>query len=400
MRAAYIQSVGGASGDMLLGALVDLGASLEDIRAELDKLAITGYSLSARTDVRCEIRGTKVDVQITNNTRMSPAEMLAIVADSSLSPSIKNSSIKILNTLWAAESRVHGHSMDEIELDELGTMDTIVDVVGVCVGLDLLEVKEIYASPLILGSASPAYKPGGYPNPAPATLEIVATAKAPVAPDNLIYDGVGELTTPTGAAIIASLADFHRPAYSVSKIGVGLGGKNPEFFSNALKIWLGEVNGGVNNTVQSGIVLLETNLDDVTGEVLGYTQEKLFDLGALDVWFTSIQMKKNRPGILFSVLIPEDLETDAVNLILIETPTLGVRRRHIDRYISDREVRSVETEWGLVQVKLKLSDGVIMDVSPEYEDCRRISAMSGIPFQAIFRSVSEQARDQLGLGSS
>jgi uncharacterized protein (TIGR00299 family) protein len=382
---------------MLLGALIDLGVSLEDIRSALDKLSITGYVISARTDVRCEIRGTKVDVEITNNSQMSPADMIAIVVNSSLSNSIKDASTKIFDTLWAAESRVHGHSLSEIELDELGTLDTIVDVVGVCVGLDILEVEKIYASPLVLGSATPPNKPGGYPNPAPATLEIVASAKVPIAPDNQIYDGVGELTTPTGAAIIGSLADFRRPAWSVSNIGVGLGGKNPEHFSNVLRIWLGDINESAKKNFQSGIVLLETNLDDVTGEVLGYTQERLFELGALDVWFTSIQMKKNRPGILLSVLIPEHLETAAVNLILIETPTLGVRRRQIERYISDREIRLVETEWGPVRVKLKLSEGRATEISPEYEDCHRISSDNGVPFQETVRIVSEHARSQLGI---
>ena len=217
-------------------------------------------------------------------------------------------------------------------------------------------------------------------------------AGAPVAPDRPIYQGVGELTTPTGAALITALATFERPAMSVSKIGVGLGGKDPESFPNVVRVWLGEIAEVSTAKRQGEIVLLETNLDDVTGEVLGYTQERLFALGALDVWHTPIQMKKNRPGVLLSALVPQKLENAAVELILRETPTLGIRSRPVERYIADRENVPMGTELGIISVKIKSLDGKAVSVAPEYEDCRLIALETGLPFQQVFQKAVDEAR--------
>jgi hypothetical protein len=394
MKVAYVQSIGGASGDMLLGALLDLGFPLETLEKELGKLEMTGYQLSAVQETRCEVRGTKFNVSLQNKKRLSPRVLLETVDRSPLPVPIKDQAGKVLQALWRAESRVHGEPESSLELEELGTIDTLIDVVGVAIGLWQLGVEQVFSAPLVLGAPEPPRWPGGYSNPAPATLELVAMAGAPVVADRPIYQGAGELTTPTGAAIITALASFERPAMSVTKIGVGLGGKDPEGFPNVVRVWLGEVSQSPAARLQSQVVLLETNLDDVTGEVLGYVQERLFSLGALDVWHTSIQMKKNRPGIILSALVPQSLESSAVELILRETPTLGIRTRPVERYVAGRESVEVNTELGTVQVKLKLLSGKPVNASPEFEDCRRIALELGIPLQEVYQRALEEARRQ------
>ena len=397
MKTAYIQSIGGASGDMLLGALLDLGLPLATLQEELSKLELDGYQLAAAPDTRCEVRGTKLTVTITGNRYLSPRAQLDLVAASPLPESVKARATRTLNALWQAESRVHGETTEGLELEELGTVDTLVDVVGFALGLELLGIDAVYAAPLVLGAATPPRWPGGYANPAPATLELAALAGAPVVAELPLHQGAGELTTPTGAAIITALARFERPAMSVTAIGVGLGSKDPEQFPNVVRIWLGDTAESASPVspaarLQTGVVLLETNLDDVTGEVLGYAQERLFALGALDVWHTPIQMKKNRPGVILSALLPESLETAAAELILRETPTLGVRRRPVERYAARRETVAMETPDGTIQVKVKYLAEEAIAAAPEYEDCRRIALATGRPLLEIYRGAEELAR--------
>lgn len=398
MKVAYIQSIGGASGDMLLGAFVDLGVPLDALIAGLNRLGISGFALSADPDTRCEVRGIKLGVRLDDQQRLSPRALLETVTGSSLKAEVKDRAGSILTALWQAESRVHGESPESLELEELGTIDTLVDVVGVAICLDYLGVARVYAAPLVLGESAPPRWAGGYSNPAPATLELVSMAGAPVVADRPLYQGAGELTTPTGAAIITTLAEFQRPAMAVTRIGVGLGSKDPKNFPNVVRVWLGETADVSQLRSQAGIMLLETNLDDATGETLGYAQERLFALGALDVWHTSIQMKKDRPGIILSALVPQGLESAAVELILRETPTLGVRIRPVERYVADRESVAMSTDIGAVSVKIKSLHGKAVSVSPEYEDCRRIALESGLPLQEVYHRMTEEARKRFVVG--
>ena len=395
MRIAYIQSIGGASGDMLLSALLDLGLPLEALQGELAKLGLDGYELTATLETRREVRGTKLSVNILDRTRYSPRALLDCIAQSSLPAEIKEKCEKTLSALWQAESRVHGEPQQALELEELGSIDTLVDVVGVAVGLWHLGVRQVYAAPLVLGAPSPPRWPGGYSNPAPATLELVAMYGAPVAADLPVFQGAGELTTPTGAAIIASMATFERPAMSVTGVGVGLGTRDPENFPNVVRVWLGETAAASVARRQGNIVLLETNMDDVTGETLGYAQERLFALGALDVWYTPVQMKKNRPGVVFSALVPQSLEGEAVALILRETPTLGIRTRPVERYVAERENVPLETDLGIISVKVKSLEGKAVSVSPEFEDCRRVALETGLPLQEVYQRAEAEARRRL-----
>ncbi|HIM80438.1 MAG TPA: nickel pincer cofactor biosynthesis protein LarC [Dehalococcoidia bacterium] len=394
MRIAYIQSIGGASGDMLLGALLDLGLSLETLQSDLNKLDISGYELQVTQDTRCEMRGTKLNVKIQDPTRYTPRFLLDTVINSRLSEGVKTRSGEVLSALWRAECRVHGESEEVLELEELGSVDTLVDVVGVVSGLEQLGVERVYAAPLVLGESTPPRWAGGYSNPAPATLELVAMSAAPVVADLPLHQGAGELTTPTGASLITTLAEFQRPAFSVTGVGVGLGTKDPEGFPNAIRVWLGETAEQSLAGRQGGIILLETNLDDVSGELVGYAQEQLFALGALDVWYTPIQMKKNRPGVMLSAMVPQELETAAFELILRETTTLGVRTRPVERYVAERHIESMESVLGVIGVKVKYLGGKAVSASPEYEDCRKIALESGISLQDVYQQAMAEARRQ------
>ena len=394
MRIAYIQSIGGASGDMLLGALLDLGLSLETLQSDLNKLDISGYELQVTQDTRCEMRGTKLNVKIQDPTRYTPRFLLDTVINSRLFEGVKTRSGEVLSALWRAECRVHGESEEVLELEELGSVDTLVDVVGVVSGLEQLGVERVYAAPLVLGESTPPRWAGGYSNPAPATLELVAMSAAPVVADLPLHQGAGELTTPTGASLITTLAEFQRPAFSVTGVGVGLGTKDPEGFPNAIRVWLGETAEQSLAGRQGGIILLETNLDDVSGELVGYAQEQLFALGALDVWYTPIQMKKNRPGVMLSAMVPQELETAAFELILRETTTLGVRTRPVERYVAERHIESMESVLGVIGVKVKYLGGKAVSASPEYEDCRKIALESGISLQDVYQQAMAEARRQ------
>ena len=394
VKVAYIQSIGGASGDMLLGALIDLGLPLDTLKVELAKLSLSGYEVTANGETRREMRGTKLTVEVPDPVRRTPRELTEVVSNSSLPDGVKDRAGRVLEALWRAESRVHGQPQEVLELEELGTVDTLVDVVGFSIGLAHLNVEKVYASPLILGTSEPPRWSGGYPNPAPATLELAAQAGAPVVGERSIYQGVGELTTPTGAAIITALAEFRQPEMTIEGIGVGLGSKDPEAFANVTRVWLGEVSDQPVSRQQGEIVLLETNLDDATGQVLGHAQDRLFALGALDVWCAPIQMKKNRPGVILSALVPHDLEAAAVDVILRETTTLGVRSRPIQRYVAERQSVAMDTNMGLVSVKVKFLEGVAVGVAPEFEDCRRIAIEIGVPFQEVYQRALTQARAQ------
>ena len=398
MKTAYIQSVGGASGDMLLGALLDAGLHIDAIYDAIAALQIPGVQLAAADETRCEVRGTRALVDTAAAPRYSPRQMLDAVANAAaLSDQTRARATEVLNALFAAEARVHGDDPDDIHLHELGTADTLVDVVGVVHGLEQLGIERIYASPLVLGEATGPRRPNGYSNPAPATLEIIAAAGAPVAPERPFHANVGELTTPTGAALITTLADEYRqPAMTLDRIGVGIGGKNPPAFPNVIRLWLGQtaahpepLEGQPFAHWQDNIVLLETNLDNATGEQLGFAMERLFEAGALDVWHTPIQMKKNRPGVLLSALGPAALENRLAEAILRHTPTLGVRVRPVGRYVADRDIVTVETEYGTIRLKRKYLSGQIVSQSPEHDDIAEAAQRRNVPWETVANAVNQ-----------
>ena len=379
---------------MILGAAVDAGASLSEIDRALAKLNVGGFSLGAEPGLRGGLSGTLVRVDLDDEGRRTRrfSDFIDIVERSDLSTRVVDDARAVFSRLRQAESQVHGISQGEPELHELGEVDTLVDVVGSVVALELLGVERVYSSPLPSGSGVVKTAHGVLPVPAPATAALLAMVGAPVVPPPGGVSDTGEMVTPTGAAILTTLATFHQPAMRLERVGYGLGSRDPEPYPNALGLWVGEETGAAYAT---GLSVIETNIDDMSAEMLGYVQERLFEIGARDVWFTPIQMKKSRPGTMLSAIVSSTLDGEAIDLVLRETTTLGVRVRPLARYEAERETVDVDTSIGRVPVKVKRLDGKNVSVSPEYEVCRTIAQAQGLTLQEVYRRVQRDAEDAL-----
>ncbi len=379
---------------MVLGAVVDAGVPLAVITGALDAMKVSGVDLGVEQSQRGGVVGTHVSVELDDQARSSHRfdDFIASVQSSRLSDRVKEQSTAIFNRMADAEARVHRTSTEHLHLHELGTLDTLVDVVGGMVGLEHLGVERVYSSPFPMGTGVFRSAHGILPVPSPATSALFTMADAPLvpAPNNPVR--TGEMVTPTGAGIITTLAEFRQPRMSMQAQGYGLGTRDPDEYPNVLGLWVGEVEG---SEKKGGLSLLETNLDDSTGEILGYVQERLFELGARDVWFTPIQMKKNRPATMLCAIVDDRTEREVATLIMRETSTLGVRVRPVERYEAEREIRTIETQLGTAAVKLKIIDGNAVAVSPEYEDCRSIATETGLPLSEVFRTVQRTAEDLL-----
>ena len=379
---------------MILGAAIDAGAPIGEVQAALDSLRIDGLSLSSQRAQRGGVGGTLVTVAVGGDAKRVAGwnEFIAIIERSDLSKRVVERATAVFRRLSEAEAMVHGVPVEEARPHELGDLDTLVDVVGSVVGLELLGVERLYSSPIPSGSGTIKSAHGILPVPAPATSALLAMARAPVVPPPGGASDPGEMVTPTGAAILTTLATFRQPAMSLSKVGYGLGSRESELYPNALALWLGEE---IDLKYNTDLTMIETNLDDMSGELLGYVQERLFDLGALDVWFTPIQMKKNRPATMLSAIVPSDLESDAIALAMRETSTLGIRVRPLSRFEAERHIVEVDTSLGPVSVKVKVLDGRNVSVSPEYEACRRIALDREISLQEVYRVVQREAEERL-----
>jgi hypothetical protein len=384
LKIAYLDIFAGASGDMLLGALLDAGLSLDELRSALSKLPLSGYHISARRAQRGLLSGTQVCVAIQGEEQpRSLSQILSIIAASELPQQVKEQGTCIFHRLAQAEAKVHGTTVEDVHLHEVGATDAIVDVMGVVLGLHLLGVEAVFASPFPLGSGFVECSHGTLPLPAPATLELLTMSGAPTrhSPEAV------ETVTPTAAAIITTLASFERPAFTLERVGYGVGSHEFATVPNMLRLWLGERA----EPALSDILLLETNIDDMSPELCGYVMERLFEQGALDVWFVPIQMKKNRPAVMLCALAPVGAEGALVETILRETPTLGIRVQAAHRYEAGRELVEVDTPLGRARVKLKRLHGSLLAATPEYEDCRRLAREHKLPFQEVYRIVSQAA---------
>ena len=400
----YLDLFSGASGDMLLGALLDAGLPLEALQAELEKMDLAGYELVAERQVRHGLSGTRLlvrDVAQAHPARHLP-DIRRLLQNSALSSRVQEASMAVFARLARVEARIHGVAVDEVHFHEIGAVDSLVDVVGFAAGLEQLQVERVFSSPVPLGSGPIETEHGLLPVPAPATLALLAEVGAPTRP----HPAQTEIVTPTAAALLAEWATFELPPMRVRAIGYGFGQK--EFpWVNAVRVWLGEeaplpqslpggegggdapqaLHGGEGGRERDQVTLLECNLDDTTGETLGYAMERLFAAGALDVWFTPIQMKKDRPGVMLSVLVPPGRTATVAQVVLRETSTLGLRVLPIERMVAERHMREVETPWGKVQVKEKWLNGERAAVSPEYEDCARIAREHAIPLYQVFEAA-------------
>ncbi len=389
MRAAYLDCFSGASGDMLLGALLDAGLDFTELESALAQLPLRGYHLSAQRVMRAGLAAMKADVAVTGpQPERTLAAVLAIIDAASLPHGDKESGTAIFRRLAEAEAHVHGCDIQEVRLHDVGAVDAIADVMGAVCGLRLLGVEVLFASALAVGGGSAQGPHGRLPAPAPATLQLLAQAGAPLRP------GTGEpdleLLTPTAAAIITTLARFERPSLRLQRVGYGAGTRDIAGQPNVLRLWLGDLNAESNR-----MALLETNIDDSPPELLGFVQEKLLQLGAADVWFTPVQMKKNRPGVILSLICRQEMEAAAVDLLLTETTTLGVRSRPLQRWEAQREEFVFESTLGPAAVKVKRLPGRKPQVSAEYEACRRLAEQTGMPLAEVYRVVEAEALARL-----
>ncbi|MEO7911583.1 MAG: nickel pincer cofactor biosynthesis protein LarC [Roseiflexaceae bacterium] len=388
-NAIYFDCFSGISGDMALGALLDAGLSLDALRTELDKLQLDGWSVDAERGIRRYLSGTRALVHAPEQAiHRHLSDVQSIIDASALAPELKQRAIHVFTLLAAAEGQVHGIPAGQVHFHEVGALDAIIDIVGVVAGLALLGINEVYASALPLGTGWTRAAHGALPLPAPAVLALLAGARAPTIPDDTLF----ELVTPTGAALLAGLAEFRRPPLRIERVGYGLGARDLER-PNVLRVWLGETDKPTKrqadkqigaNSISLPPVLLETNIDDQPAEQLAYAVERLFALGALDAWLAPIQMKKGRAATLLSALVPAELEDAAVALLMRETSTLGLRRRAVERHVAEREIVDVETPLGPVRIKHKRWQGQDMGAAPEYEDCARLAREHGLPLREVY----------------
>ncbi|GFO68654.1 UPF0272 protein [Geomonas limicola] len=381
MKVIYFDCFAGIAGDMTVAALLELGLPLAVLREELAKLPFTGYTLESVPAERHGVSGTGFRVRLAEEDQPHRhySAIARMIEEAPLKPGAKALAQKIFRRLAEAESQVHGVPLERVHFHEVGAVDSIVDIVGTAIGLDYLGVEKVYSSGLPFGRGFVWTAHGRLPVPAPATALLMKGI--PLTADV----GEGERVTPTGAAIVAALAESFGPppAMTVERLGYGAGEKEFAELPNLLRLVLGDLE----ETTRAGEVLvLETQVDDMTPELLGFLMERLLEAGALDVSFTALQMKKNRPGTLVSVLAnPGDLERLS-GLILAESSAIGLRYYPVQRITLERRVEERETSLGKLKVKL-LGNGRI---TPEFEECRRIALEKGLPLIEVYRTVERE----------
>ena len=387
MKLAYLDCASGISGDMTLGALVDCGVDLASLNQAIGSLGLAGCRLVAEVVKKNGFRATQVTVQYEpEHVHRHLADILGLIdASSVLSVAQRESARRIFTRLAEAEAKVHGTTIDKVHFHEVGAADSIADIVGAAVGFDLLGVERIVASPVPTGSGKIKIAHGECSVPAPATAELLTGI--PLAESSIAC----ELTTPTGAAILATMVDGFGPLPSmrIARIGCGAGSRDLDRQPNLLRLIVGE---SVDSTgAESDVALpadqvwvVETNLDDTSGELIGYCTSLLWDAGALDVYTTGIQMKKNRPGVKLSVLCRERDIRPVEAILFAETTTLGVRRWPVSRHVLDRRPHQVQTEWGAIEGKIGWLSGEPPRFSPEFESCRRMAAERDVPLREVY----------------
>jgi hypothetical protein len=391
MRTLYFDCFAGASGDMILGALVAAGASAPDLREQLALLDVAGFEISFETVDRSGISATHAVVRTADEKQHRHlSAILKIIADSRLSDTVKARASRIFERLGEAEARVHNVPVEKIHFHEVGALDAIVDVVGACIGFELLRIERFVSSPLHVGSGTVEMAHGRFPVPPPAVVELLRDA--PV----YATDIKGELVTPTGAAIISTVcAEFGAlPAMRVAETGYGAGTRQYKDFPNVLRVMIGETaEATIAEAPSERLFMIETNLDDASPQVVGFAMERAFALGALDCFLTPVQMKKNRPGVVVSILCRAAEREALTRLLFDETTTLGVRSYEVERRALAREFMHVETGFGTINVKVaRRSDGSVSNVAPEYEDCRAAAMSAGVPLHVVETAARAAAR--------
>jgi uncharacterized protein (TIGR00299 family) protein len=380
MKLAYFDCFSGISGDMTLGALVDAGCELERLRSGLAGLPVPGWTISSERVWKNGMSAAYVRVATEDQSKhRSLSTILEILEHSQLCESVRKNASAIFRKLGEAEASVHGVPLEKIHFHEVGAVDAMVDIVGACIGFDALGIQKFACSPLNVGGGTAKMAHGVLPVPAPATAKLLQGKPT-------YSNGVQEeLVTPTGAAIVATLCDNFgpQPTMSVSAIGYGAGTADLEGQPNVVRIMIGEVAERVVAGFDEEISVVEANLDDMNPQIYGYFLEKALAGGALDVYTTPVQMKKNRPGILLTVLCKPSDTNALMSLIFAETTTFGVRSYQAQRRILPRESVNVHTQFGDVRMKLSRVNGRILHVAPEYDDCRKLAVEKNVPLQRV-----------------
>jgi uncharacterized protein (TIGR00299 family) protein len=382
-KIAYFDCFSGISGDMTLGGLIDCGADRAQLDAVVEALGLGDeVSINVGRESRGHVGGTRVVVETRDRVERTVPTLRETVAKAEMPDPVRSRALDAIDRLARAEAEIHGVPEEQVHLHELGGADTLVDVVGAFWLLHALGVDRAYASAL---PATRGMK-GEMPLPAPASLRVLAGTGAVLHP----VDSQRELVTPTGAAILAAGATFARPVMSLHRVGYGVGAHDAP--GNLLAVWIGE-----EAVTQSGVTVIETNLDDMAPNLVAALNEDLMAAGALDVAVVPALMKKGRPGHLLTVMAPPELVALLTDHLLRHSTTLGVRLREVDRVIAGRRVIEVTTPLGKARVKVKELGGQAVDLAPEYEDCRRISREKRIDLREVMRVVADSARHQLGL---
>jgi uncharacterized protein (TIGR00299 family) protein len=390
MKIAYFDCFAGASGDMILGALLDAGLELATLKNEISKLRLSHYDLQVKKVVKRGLGGSQalviVDEKFHHHHHRHLKHIEEIIAGSDLNEPIKSKSVEIFTRLAEAEAKIHQTTIEQIHFHEVGAMDAIIDVVGAVAGLVALGIQKVFCSPLHVGTGTINCAHGTLPVPAPATAELIKGKP--------VYStGVsGELLTPTGAAILTTLASAFgpMPAMTVETIGYGAGTSEPAI-PNLLRLAIGEAAVEIRDYEIEQTVAIETNIDDMNPQLYDYLIHKMLAGGAMDVFLTPVQMKKNRPGTLLTVICPLELKEKFFDFLLRETTTIGLRWRIDNRVKARRTIKSVETKYGPIKFKVAEAGDYPINISPEYEDCKRAALDRKIPLKAVMEEARSVA---------
>jgi uncharacterized protein (TIGR00299 family) protein len=386
MRIAYFDCFTGVSGDMILGALIDAGADLHELESELGKLKISGLTLKAEKTTRRGLSGTRFFVDADHShAERHLTDIERIMDNSGLADDIKARAKAIFRDLAHVEAKIHNTNPGDVHFHEIGGLDSIVDVVGSLIVMKMLGIETMYASRIPVGTGFVECDHGVLPLPAPATLELLKGI--PVYASSIEK----ELVTPTGIAILKHVVQSFGtiPEMKIERIGYGAGSRDLKI-PNLLRVWIGETE-VKQEYEEDEVILIETNIDNMNPEILGYALERLMEKGALDVFMTPIFMKKNRPGTLLSILITPDKLDETISIIFAETHSLGIRFQRLERRKLHRELITVETSFGPVRLKVSHIDTEKRIISPEYEDCREIAMRQGIPLRKVYEEAQAAA---------
>ena len=382
MKGVYFDLIGGASGDMILGALIDAGLSMDDLRSELQGLKIPEFEITSARVEKNGFSAVKVNVNVADQTpERHLNEINEIIHQSSLSESVKERALRIFQNIAQTEASIHNKALDQVHLHELGGTDTIIDVTGALIGLEILEISSVFCSPVPVGRGFINSAHGQIPLPAPATVSLLKGV--PVYGREI----EAELVTPTGAALLVDLAEDYGPPppMVIQSIGYGAGVRDLSI-PNILRILVGDIE-GKGTSIFERLLVLETNLDDLNPEIYPYVVDRLFSEGALDVTMIPIQMKKNRPGTQIQVLCNHSRGEELKSILFQETTTLGIRQYDVDRQALARRIVSVTTQFGDIRVKVAVTDQGVEKISPEYEDCRTVAEKLNLPITKIYHEA-------------